>query len=75
MRSANPRQLNCMIYEVSKSTCQLSDFYCISRNQELNDHMTTCVTANCTIREALGMCSYGNQRTLLLTIISHKEFH
>ncbi|ORX93766.1 hypothetical protein BCR34DRAFT_608475 [Clohesyomyces aquaticus] len=45
--------LQCMISSVSKSTCELSDFYCISRNKQLNDQMTTCIKSSCTIRESL----------------------
>ncbi|KAF2634256.1 hypothetical protein P280DRAFT_485620 [Massarina eburnea CBS 473.64] len=45
--------LTCIISGVSKSTCELSDFYCIARNKDLNTEITICVQSSCSIRESL----------------------
>lgn len=70
--SSNLLQLQCMISAVSKSSCKLSDFYCISRDVELNEKINVCVQANCTIREALSMSSLqaavSNRELMLLQL-------
>ncbi|KAF1951534.1 hypothetical protein CC80DRAFT_203280 [Byssothecium circinans] len=45
--------LSCIISGVSTSKCELSDFYCIARSEELNAKITMCVQSSCTIRESL----------------------
>ncbi|KAF2732466.1 hypothetical protein EJ04DRAFT_565929 [Polyplosphaeria fusca] len=45
--------LECMIGAISQSSCEMTDFFCITRNTELSKAMETCIKANCTIRESL----------------------
>ncbi|KAF2677933.1 hypothetical protein K458DRAFT_377483 [Lentithecium fluviatile CBS 122367] len=45
--------LTCMLSGISKSACELTDFYCISHDRELNEQMAACVQGACSIREAL----------------------
>ncbi|KAJ4299262.1 hypothetical protein N0V90_004506 [Kalmusia sp. IMI 367209] len=45
--------INCLVTSVSKSACELTDFYCIAHDAPLNAQMELCVQANCTIRESL----------------------
>ncbi|KAF2119774.1 hypothetical protein BDV96DRAFT_642780 [Lophiotrema nucula] len=45
--------LNCMITAIAKSDCELSDFFCITRNEPLMGQIETCIKSNCTVREAL----------------------
>ncbi|KAF2186281.1 hypothetical protein K469DRAFT_631075 [Zopfia rhizophila CBS 207.26] len=45
--------LNCMLNNIRKSSCELTDFYCLTRNKEFIDTMTKCIKSSCTIRESL----------------------
>ncbi|KAI0913887.1 hypothetical protein F4823DRAFT_468468 [Ustulina deusta] len=43
----------CLITTVAASTCAVANQTCVCSNQDLNAKATACVTASCTIREAL----------------------
>ncbi|KAK7185671.1 hypothetical protein DPSP01_007456 [Paraphaeosphaeria sporulosa] len=45
--------INCLVTSVKQSTCELTDFYCIAHDAQLNANMEACVQASCTVREAL----------------------
>ncbi|OCL12389.1 hypothetical protein AOQ84DRAFT_155692 [Glonium stellatum] len=45
--------LNCMVKAISVSPCSLSNTTCIATNEALNTMLTTCVKADCTIKESL----------------------
>jgi hypothetical protein len=67
-------QINCLVTSVSKSTCELTDFYCIAHDAQLNAQMEICVQANCTIRESLSTSLW--QLPLAFAYLdSYQEFH
>ncbi|KAF2968351.1 hypothetical protein GQX73_g5201 [Xylaria multiplex] len=43
----------CLITTIVESTCDVANQTCVCSNQDLNARATACVTASCTIREAL----------------------
>ncbi|KAF4468575.1 CFEM domain-containing [Fusarium albosuccineum] len=62
--TADPEQppacgLDCITQETIKSTCELTNVTCICTNVELNEKISLCVHANCTVRESLLVQSYS----------------
>ncbi|KAI8669647.1 CFEM domain-containing protein [Fusarium keratoplasticum] len=51
--------LLCIQQETLKSTCELTNVTCICTNVELNEKISLCVHANCTVRESLLVQSYS----------------
>ncbi|KAH7125892.1 hypothetical protein EDB81DRAFT_730175 [Dactylonectria macrodidyma] len=51
--------IECIEQEVLKSTCDPTNATCICTNVELTETISLCVTANCTVREALLVQSYS----------------
>ncbi|KPM41712.1 hypothetical protein AK830_g4838 [Neonectria ditissima] len=51
--------LKCIQQEALKSTCSTTNVTCICTNVELNEKISLCVHANCTVREALVVQSYS----------------
>ncbi|KAI5196366.1 hypothetical protein E4T39_07803 [Aureobasidium subglaciale] len=46
-------QLTCTVTTLGASNCQLTDVACIKANQPLQDELSKCVRASCTIKESL----------------------
>lgn len=46
-------QLTCTITTLSASECELTDIACIKANKPLQDELSVCVRASCTIKESL----------------------
>jgi len=49
----NRMQLSCMNDLIPQSTCAATDQACICTNSDLQAQLTACVTASCTVKEAL----------------------
>ncbi|KAF2847845.1 hypothetical protein T440DRAFT_455522 [Plenodomus tracheiphilus IPT5] len=45
--------LSCLVQEVTKSSCQLTDSACLCANAELQSSIEVCVAQACTVREGL----------------------
>jgi len=46
-------KLDCLAIAVAESTCQPNDLACICTNIPLNDRSASCISSNCTIKQAL----------------------
>ncbi|RSL82617.1 hypothetical protein CDV31_016919, partial [Fusarium ambrosium] len=51
--------LLCIQQETLKSTCELNNVTCICTDVELNERISLCVYANCTVRESLLVQNYS----------------
>ncbi|KAH6972889.1 hypothetical protein BKA56DRAFT_691503 [Ilyonectria sp. MPI-CAGE-AT-0026] len=51
--------VSCIQQETLKSTCSPTNATCICTNVELNEQISLCVAANCTVRESLLVQSYS----------------
>lgn len=58
------RQISCLLDGITHSSCASNPTpECICTNVQLQRQVTVCVTANCTIKEALGMLSPSSVHT------------
>ncbi|KZL75391.1 CFEM domain-containing protein [Colletotrichum tofieldiae] len=51
--SLSPCAMGCIGTEVTRSTCNATDFTCICTNQQLNAAISACLAQNCTVVESL----------------------
>lgn len=49
-------KLQCILAEVPKSTCALTDFNCVCTNEELNNEILVCLSSGCKVVEQLRTC-------------------
>jgi len=58
----SPLQQLCLLNAFSTNTCSPTDQACICTNDVFQNNVTLCVSASCTIPEALGTCTYPDGR-------------